>query len=528
MTVSSAKSKAGPYVATGSSQTFPRDFLVQNAAHVRVIRARDGVETDLTSGISHTGIGTASGTVTITTGIQAGDVIYLLRAVPKLQLSDYNSQGRVSPEQVERDFDVAMMALQDIAEQQARALTLGVSSDLSGEDALRAIVQAPGMVTAAAEAAQRAQSAAILAQAIARPASRATIDHIRTGSVVYNRITVRGDYRAITKTPGPNFNPADGTQDIIALRDAARLLKKRVIVNCDAAFEVTPGRYRSASLQIVDGVAIRNFVDDPWRKEAIVMYRDGQMRAARLSDGKTAQQYVAEGAVWSGGWGPLLVVNGVGQSMVGTPIETQISARTVIGQKADGDYVILTVEGKTNQYGINGPDLVALCLAEGMQIAMNLDGGGSTQCWWDTAYAHPSSDNTERTMAGYLVLDVDDVPAFDTGDILLPRTAAFTSGQIRLRQVNERLSCTFSLEGGPIQTTEYQAMTSSLPQRFWPESTSDARGFGHGSFYDMIAIGMPGPLTGEIFARAKVKAETAILGTLRWDARWSSPSAKPL
>ncbi|WP_265500056.1 hypothetical protein [Paracoccus beibuensis] len=70
----------------------------------------------------------------ISNGIQPGDQIYLLRSVPLIQQSDYNNQGRARPDQVENDFDLQMMAMQDLAERQSRALTLDVSSDVSGRE----------------------------------------------------------------------------------------------------------------------------------------------------------------------------------------------------------------------------------------------------------------------------------------------------------------------------------------------------------------------------------------------------------
>jgi len=160
MTVESAKNKAGPFNVTGTSGTFPRDFLLLDEDHLRVIRVRDGAETDLTSGIGHTGIGTADGTVVISTGIQAGDQIYLLRAVPNLQRSDYNAQGRVRTEQVESDFDLAIMQVQDLREAQDRALTLPVSSEIGGEEAMAAALAAPEYAAQAREAAEDAQAAA--------------------------------------------------------------------------------------------------------------------------------------------------------------------------------------------------------------------------------------------------------------------------------------------------------------------------------------------------------------------------------
>lgn len=154
MTVEATTSKSGPFIAAGTSGTFPRNFLIFDETHLRVIRVRDGVETDLTTGIGHTGIGSAEGTVVLTAGIQADDVIYLLRAVPSLQKTDYNSQGRVRTEVVERDLDLLQMQVQDVKEAQSRALTLGVASEVTGPDAMAAALAAPIYAAQAKEAAE--------------------------------------------------------------------------------------------------------------------------------------------------------------------------------------------------------------------------------------------------------------------------------------------------------------------------------------------------------------------------------------
>ena len=154
MTVESAIQKSGPFLVVGASGTFPRGFLAVDPSHIRVIRVRDGVESDLLTGVSHTGIGTATGTVTVTAGIVAGDQVYLLRAVPNVQRSDYSTQGIVPTDQVERDLDLAEMQIQDLAERQDRSLTLPMSSDLTGAEMVEKFLAADRMVERAEAAAQ--------------------------------------------------------------------------------------------------------------------------------------------------------------------------------------------------------------------------------------------------------------------------------------------------------------------------------------------------------------------------------------
>ncbi|WP_323008534.1 hypothetical protein [Paracoccus sp. (in: a-proteobacteria)] len=73
--------------------------------------------------------------------------------MPNLQRSDYNAQGRVRTDQVESDFDLHTMQIQDLSERQSRALTLGVAAEISGEAAMKAALQAPQYAAQAQEAA---------------------------------------------------------------------------------------------------------------------------------------------------------------------------------------------------------------------------------------------------------------------------------------------------------------------------------------------------------------------------------------
>ena len=174
MTVESSNQKSGPFVAAGTAGTFPRNFLVLDASHVRVIRVRDGEESDIESGaIVHTGIGQVSGTVNIASGLQVGDLVYILRAVPNVQRSDYSSQAAIPPTQVESDLDLLQMQVQDLKEAQTRALTLAVSAEVTGEEAMAAALAAPDYAAAAKEYAELAEAYA----------AEANVEGVLSGSV---------------------------------------------------------------------------------------------------------------------------------------------------------------------------------------------------------------------------------------------------------------------------------------------------------------------------------------------------------
>lgn len=131
MTVSSNANKSGPYTANGSTTVFARGFLVLDADHLKVFQTTDGNDVEITSGITKDGIGTAAGNVTFDVAPADGTLITLIRDVPLLQSTDYPTQSKVSPEQVEDDFDRVVMMLQDIYERVARSFVLPVSTGLS-------------------------------------------------------------------------------------------------------------------------------------------------------------------------------------------------------------------------------------------------------------------------------------------------------------------------------------------------------------------------------------------------------------
>lgn len=180
MTVESAINRAGPFDVAIVPAVFPRPFLALDASHVRVIRDRGGVEADLTTGISHAGIGAVSGSVTVSEGLEPGDRVTILRAVPNVQRSDYSAQGRVAATQVEADLDNLQMQIQDIRELQGRALTLPASGDIDGVAAISAALAAPGHAAAAQTAAAAAASAATAAANAAAQVGSITFASVAT------------------------------------------------------------------------------------------------------------------------------------------------------------------------------------------------------------------------------------------------------------------------------------------------------------------------------------------------------------
>ena len=115
-------------------------------------------------------------------------------------------------------------------------------------------------------------------------------------------------------------------------------------------------------------------------REDLVIYKDGSFGIINESE-VTAEQLIAKGAVQTLSFGPALIENGnisvdsddeVGRAKASNP-------RTAIGIKADGTYLFVVSDGRTEE----SEGLSLLQLAEfmgklGAQTAYNLDGGGSS------------------------------------------------------------------------------------------------------------------------------------------------------
>lgn len=128
MTVETSNNKNGPYDLGGGTLAFPRTFKILDEDHLRVVQVIGDAEIEVESGFIQTGIGADEGEVIFTAeSVPTEGKLFLIRAVPNVQSSDYSNQARVPPERVERDFDLMEMQIQDLAEQTGRALKVPIS-----------------------------------------------------------------------------------------------------------------------------------------------------------------------------------------------------------------------------------------------------------------------------------------------------------------------------------------------------------------------------------------------------------------
>lgn len=260
------------------------------------------------------------------------------------------------------------------------------------------------------------------------------------------------------------------------LHDYVGNSRARILLSCDG-WTTSPvdGKAALQGLQIVDGKVHRDWASSDYDTNAAAVWmRNGKLKAARSKDGKTAAQWVDEGAEWSASFarGPVLVENG---SVIQNP-DTYLSARAAIGQRADRSIVLLNLEGISGSYGATLQESAQIMADEGCLIAVALDAGGSSQVWYGDAYACPSSDDgfqTGRAIPSAIEIVADIVEPYDTGWIPLPvidGVKAGSKGQgaaaIAYRQrggdIELRLDTVYSFKAN-IETI---ITTEEIPKRF--------------------------------------------------------------
>lgn len=159
------------------------------------------------------------------------------------------------------------------------------------------------------------------------------------------------------------------------------------------------GEMRGA--QIVDGVVRHEMSTSHWQEsDAIGMLPSGRLRGYSAFRGDSTQDMVNDGVLWSVAFGPILIRDGVKldlSSSFWTSRATAKSSMHVLGQRADGDIVVLTGPGVTNVSGTTFADAANIAAHEGCTLAMHLDQGGSTQVWTPGVPIMPSSDTGGET-----------------------------------------------------------------------------------------------------------------------------------
>ena len=132
--------------------------------------------------------------------------------------------------------------------------------------------------------------------------------------------------------------------------------------------------------------------------ENMAYFADGSMKCYNAQD-HTAQEYIEMGAVHVFAFGPILVTNGeAGEHMRDDTYYHYREPRCALGYIQPGKYLILTVFGrKSTSKGVYLSWLCDKMLENGVQEALNLDGGGTVQLVFMGHYLNgknPSHRNT--------------------------------------------------------------------------------------------------------------------------------------
>lgn len=161
------------------------------------------------------------------------------------------------------------------------------------------------------------------------------------------------------------------------------------------------------------GVIVRNGqllrTHDTTRNQ-LVVDKDGNMsvRVDRRGEDYKAlgDQLIQQGALQAFEFGPELVRDG--QAVAFSPdfdvISTKpsrLEPRTAIGQIGPLHYIIIVVDGRQPGYseGISLQDLQQLFVSYGAKTAMNLDGGGSSELWFQGQILNRPAGGKERAVS---------------------------------------------------------------------------------------------------------------------------------
>ncbi len=115
------------------------------------------IDTELVNGVDFTVSGT-----TLTTTVQqpVGDQITMYLDMPFIQLTDYINTGDLDLENIEADYDTAVLERQQLLDTFNRSLTVPVTSDLDPEDLVDDLYAAEANAAASASAAADSETAA--------------------------------------------------------------------------------------------------------------------------------------------------------------------------------------------------------------------------------------------------------------------------------------------------------------------------------------------------------------------------------
>jgi len=173
----------------------------------------------------------------------------------------------------------------------------------------------------------------------------------------------------------------------------------------DAVFAVSGDYYNARNT----GITIRNGViyrDKPGSEDILAVFSDGSMQAFDPGE-RTAEQYLAMGAVHTYAFGPKLVDDGAVFYDEDTDFSFYVHPRCGVGMIEPYHYIFILVDGRKPGYsdGITINDFAKLFASRGCTVAYNLDGGGSaTMVFNDELVNLPQGYKRQRGIGDALVI----------------------------------------------------------------------------------------------------------------------------
>ncbi|WGT46483.1 phosphodiester glycosidase family protein [Tessaracoccus lacteus] len=168
--------------------------------------------------------------------------------------------------------------------------------------------------------------------------------------------------------------------------------------------------FRDSGIVIRNGVVYR---DDPART-GLAIYTDGSMRVYDETS-TTADELVADGVWQTLSFGPALVTDGeVVSGIDDVEIDTNVGnhsiqgeqPRTAIGVIDENHFVFVVVDGRETGYsrGVTMTELAEIMQGLGATEAYNLDGGGSSELWFNGEVINQPSNGGERATSDILYI----------------------------------------------------------------------------------------------------------------------------
>lgn len=168
--------------------------------------------------------------------------------------------------------------------------------------------------------------------------------------------------------------------------------------------------FRDSGIVIRNGVVYR----DQGAREGLVFYEDGTVEVYDETE-TTAAELLADGAWNTLSFGPAVVEGGVAVDGIDeVEIDTNFGnhsiqgeqPRTAIGVIDENHLMIVVVDGRDTGYsrGVTMTELAEIMVSLGATTAYNLDGGGSSEMWFDGEVVNQPSNGGERATSDILYL----------------------------------------------------------------------------------------------------------------------------